>query len=244
MSDFQDAIDRVIGGLEKRNKLISPEEKEIIAYHEAGHAICGWYLEHAYPLLKVTIVPRGTAALGYAQYTPKEQYLYNTDQLNDQICMTLGGRASEDIFFGKISTGASNDLQQITKIAYSMVTVYGMNDKIGNISFYDPTQENYFTKPYSEETGKIIDTEVRLIIENAYNKTKELLTEKRGDVEKLAKELLVKEVLFKSDVEALIGKRPFEEKKLLDIDPVDPKDEVIDPPSQEIPDELQNPPVI
>jgi cell division protease FtsH len=127
MSDFQDAIDRVIGGLEKKNKIILPEEKEIIAYHEAGHAICGWFLEHAYPLLKVTIVPRGTAALGYAQYTPKEQYLYNTDQLLDQICMTLGGRASESIFFNKISTGASNDLQQVTKMAYSMVTVYGMN---------------------------------------------------------------------------------------------------------------------
>jgi cell division protease FtsH len=150
MSDFQDAIDRVIGGLEKRNKIIAPHEKEIIAYHEAGHAICGWFLEHAYPLLKVTIVPRGTAALGYAQYTPKEQYLYNTDQLLDQVCMTLGGRAAEQIFFGKISTGASNDLQQITRIAYSMVTVYGMNDKLGNVSFYDPTTENSFTKPYSE----------------------------------------------------------------------------------------------
>lgn len=217
MSDFQDAIDRVIGGLEKKNKIISPEEKEIIAYHEAGHAICGWYLEHAYPLLKVTVVPRGSAALGYAQYTPKEQYLYNTDQLMDQICMTLGGRASEDIFFGKISTGASNDLQQITKIAYSMVTVYGMNDKVGNISFYDPAQENYFTKPYSEETGKMIDQEVRKLIDDAYVKTKALLTEKKGDVEKLAKELLKKEVLFKSDVEALIGKRPFEEKKALDV---------------------------
>ncbi|MGC4100462.1 ATP-dependent zinc metalloprotease FtsH [Ferruginibacter sp.] len=217
MSDFQDAIDRVIGGLEKKNKIISPEEKEIIAYHEAGHAICGWYLEHAYPLLKVTVVPRGSAALGYAQYTPKEQYLYNTDQLMDQICMTLGGRASEDIFFGKISTGASNDLQQITKIAYSMVTVYGMNDKVGNISFYDPAQENYFTKPYSEETGKMIDQEVRKLIDEAYVKTKNLLTEKKADVEKLAKELLKKEVLFKSDVEALIGKRPFEEKKPLDI---------------------------
>ena len=200
MSDFQDAIDRVIGGLEKKNKIISPEEKEIIAYHEAGHAICGWFLEHAYPLLKVTIVPRGTAALGYAQYTPKEQYLYNIDQLTDQICMTLGGRASEDIFFGKISTGASNDLQQITKIAYSMVTVYGMNDKVGNISFYDPAQENYFTKPYSEETGKMIDEEVRKLIDDAYVKTKALLVEKREEVEKLAKELLVKEVLFKSDV--------------------------------------------
>ncbi len=221
MSDFQDAIDRVIGGLEKKNKIISPEEKEIIAYHEAGHAICGWYLEHAYPLLKVTVVPRGSAALGYAQYTPKEQYLYNTDQLMDQICMTLGGRASEDIFFGKISTGASNDLQQITKIAYSMITVYGMNDKVGNISFYDPSQENYFTKPYSEETGKMIDEEVRKLIDDAYLKTKNLLTEKKGDVELLAKELLKKEVLFKSDVEALIGKRPFEEKKALDIDPKD-----------------------
>ena len=241
MSDFQDAIDRVIGGLEKRNKLISPEEKEIIAYHEAGHAICGWYLEHAYPLLKVTIVPRGTAALGYAQYTPKEQYLYNTDQLMDQICMTLGGRAAEDIFFGKISTGASNDLQQITKIAYSMVTMYGMNDKVGNVSYYDPAQENMFTKPYSEETGKMIDTEVRALIENAYVKTKELLSEKRGDVEKLAKELLVKEVLFKSDVETLIGKRPFEEKKLLDIEP---ENNVTEEPVSVFPEELKNPPAI
>ena len=213
MSDFQDAIDRVIGGLEKKNKIISPEEKEIIAYHEAGHAICGWFLEHAYPLLKVTIVPRGTAALGYAQYTPKEQYLYNTDQLMDQLCMTLGGRASEEIFFGKISTGASNDLQQITKTAYAMITVYGMNDKIGNISFYDPAQDNSFTKPYSEKTGEIIDEEVRKLIEVAYERTKALLREKRQQVETLAKELLVKEVLFQSDVETLIGKRPFEDKK-------------------------------
>ncbi|HVX49988.1 MAG TPA: ATP-dependent zinc metalloprotease FtsH [Chitinophagaceae bacterium] len=226
MSDFQDAIDRVIGGLEKKNKIILPEEKEIIAYHEAGHAICGWFLEHAYPLLKVTIVPRGTAALGYAQYTPKEQYLYNTDQLMDQICMTLGGRASEEIFFGKISTGASNDLQQITKMAYSMVTVYGMNDKVGNVSFYDPAQENAFTKPFSEETGKLIDEEVRKLIEGAYERTKQLLKEKREEVEKLAQELLKKEVLFQSDVESLIGKRPYEEKKLLDVTnepPVDNK---------------------
>jgi AFG3 family protein len=218
MSDFQDAVDRVIGGLEKKNKIISPEEKKIIAYHEAGHAICGWYLEHAYPLLKVTIVPRGTAALGYAQYTPKEQYLYNTDQLNDQICMTLGGRASEDIFFGKISTGAQNDLQQITRIAYAMVTVYGMNDKVGNISYYDPTQEQTFTKPYSEETSKIIDQEVRQLIDVAYERTKKLLLEKRGDVEKLAEELLLKEVLFQSDVETLIGPRPYEERKPLGVE--------------------------
>ena len=218
MSDFQDAVDRVIGGLEKKNKIISPDEKKIIAYHEAGHAICGWYLEHAYPLLKVTIVPRGTAALGYAQYTPKEQYLYNTDQLMDQICMTLGGRAAEDIFFGKISTGAQNDLQQITRMAYAMVTVYGMNDKVGNVSFYDPQQENSFTKPYSEETSKLIDEEVRKLIDSAYDRTKELLTEKKQQVGIPAEKLLDKEVLFQSDVEQLIGKRPFEEKKTLDVE--------------------------
>jgi AFG3 family protein len=215
MSDFQDAVDRVIGGLEKKNKIISPDEKKVIAYHEAGHAICGWYLEHAYPLLKVTIVPRGTAALGYAQYTPKEQYLYNTDQLSDQICMTLGGRASEDIFFGKISTGAQNDLQQITRIAYAMVTVYGMNEKVGNVSFYDPQQETSFTKPYSEETSKLIDEEVRKLIEESYERTKRLLNEKKQQVVLLAEALLEKEVLFQSDVETLIGKRPYEEKKPL-----------------------------
>ena len=215
MSDFQDAVDRVIGGLEKKNKIISPDEKKVIAYHEAGHAICGWFLEHAYPLLKVTIVPRGTAALGYAQYTPKEQYLYNTDQLSDQICMTLGGRASEDIFFGKISTGAQNDLQQITRIAYAMVTVYGMNEKVGNVSFYDPQQETSFTKPYSEETSKLIDEEVRKLIEESYERTKNLLIEKKQQVATLAEALLEKEVLFQSDVETLIGKRPYEEKKPL-----------------------------
>jgi AFG3 family protein len=218
MEDFQDAVDRVIGGLEKKNKIISPEEKKIIAYHEAGHAICGWFLEHAYPLLKVTIVPRGVAALGYAQYTPKEQYLYDTDQLLDQICMTLGGRASEDIFFGKISTGAQNDLQQITRTAYSMVTVYGMNTKVGNVSFYDPSAENSFTKPYSEETSKLIDQEVRKLIDDAYIRTKSLLTEKKAEVELLAEQLLLKEVLFQSDVEKLIGKRPFKETKVLDVD--------------------------
>jgi cell division protease FtsH len=216
MDDFQDAVDRVIGGLEKKSKIILPEEKKIIAYHEAGHAICGWYLEHAYPLLKVTIVPRGTAALGYAQYTPKEQYLYNTDQLMDQVCMTLGGRASEEICFNKISTGAQNDLQQVTRIAYAMITVYGMNDKVGNVSFYDPQQESAFTKPYSEETAKLIDEEVRKLIEGAYERTKALLDEKREQLETLAEALLEREVLFQSDVEALIGKRPYEEKKPLE----------------------------
>ena len=151
MQDFQDAIDRVIGGLEKKNKIISPEEKKIVAYHEAGHAVAGWFLEHADPLVKVSIVPRGVAALGYAQYLPKEQFLYTTEQLIDEMCMTLGGRAAEEIIFGKISTGALSDLERITKMAYSMVTVYGMNDKIGNISFYDSKQSGdyNFTKPYS-----------------------------------------------------------------------------------------------
>jgi AFG3 family protein len=238
MIDFQDAIDRVIGGLEKKNKIIAPHEKSIIAYHEAGHAVCGWFLEHAYPLLKVTIVPRGTAALGYAQYTPTEQYLYNTDQLMDQICMTLGGRAAEEIFFGKISTGAANDLQQITKIAYSMVTAYGMNKKVGNVSFYDPTQENTFTKPFSEETGKIIDEEVRGIIDDAYERTLKLLTEKKSQVEILAKELLDKEVLHKSDVEELIGRRPFEEKKILEIEPEENKEHFV---SQDTATSISNP---
>ena len=228
MQDFQDAVDRVIGGLEKKNKIISPEEKRIIAFHEAGHAVCGWYLEHAYPLLKVTIVPRGSAALGYAQYTPKEQFLYNVDQLTDQICMTLGGRASEEIFFNKISTGAQNDLQQITKTAYAMVTVYGMSEKVGNISYYDPQQETTFTKPYSDETAKMIDGEVRKLIDDAYIKTKELVREKKDEVEKIATALLEREVLFQSDVEALIGKRPFEEKKPL-VDAV--VEEAVDEPA-------------
>ncbi|MCO5230589.1 MAG: ATP-dependent zinc metalloprotease FtsH [Chitinophagales bacterium] len=210
IDDFNNAIDRVIGGLEKKNKIISPQEKEIIAYHEAGHAICGWYLEHADPLLKVTIIPRGEAALGYAQYLPKEQYLYRTEQLYDMMCMTLGGRVAEDIVFNKISTGAQNDLQRITNMAYGMVTVYGMNEKIGNISFYNPNNENSFTKPYSEATGREIDEEVRKIIQKAYDKTKEVLTERREQLEIIAQALLKKEVLFKSDLEELIGHRLYE----------------------------------
>jgi len=211
MSDFHDAIDRVIGGLEKKNKIISPEEKEIVAYHEAGHAVAGWYLEHADPLVKVSIVPRGIAALGYAQYLPKEQYLHQTDQLIDEMCMALGGRAAEDIIFGKISTGALSDLERITKMAYSIVTVYGMNDRIGNISFYDSKQSDYaFNKPYSEDTAKIIDEEVKKIVDSAYQRTKDLLSEKKDQLEILAKELLDKEILFQSDLEKLIGKRPFD----------------------------------
>ena len=210
MDDFQDAIDRVIGGLEKKNKIISPEEKKIVAYHEAGHAVAGWYLKHADPLVKVSIVPRGIAALGYAQYLPKEQYLYQTDQLLDEMCMALGGRAAEEIIFGKISTGALSDLERITKMAYSIVSVYGMNKNIGNISFFDSKQSDYnYTKPYSESTAEKIDSEVKRIVDYAYDRTKKLLIEKRDQLEKIAKKLLEKEILFQNDMENLIGKRPF-----------------------------------
>ncbi len=211
MKDFQSAIDRVIGGLEKKNKIISPEEKKIVAYHEAGHAIAGWFLEFADPLLKVSIVPRGVAALGYAQYLPKEQYLYRTEQLMDSMCMTLGGRVAEQIFFGKISTGAQNDLERITKLAYSMVTIYGMSSKVGNVSFNDPTGEYGYQRPYSEQTAQLIDQEVRELIETAYKRTVQLLTEKKAEVEAIALELLDKEIIFKSDLDRIIGKRPFEE---------------------------------
>ncbi len=210
MQDFQDAVDRVIGGLEKKTKIISADEKRIVAYHEAGHAVAGWFLEHADPLVKVSIVPRGVAALGYAQYLPKEQFLYQTEQLTDEMCMTFGGRAAEEIVFGKISTGALSDLERITKMAYSMVTVYGMNKEIGNMSFYDSKQSDYtFNKPYSEATSEKIDREVKKIIDSAYERTKQLLEDHRDHLEIIAKELLEKEILFQSDLERLIGKRPF-----------------------------------
>jgi cell division protease FtsH len=216
MQDFQDAIDRVIGGLEKKNKIISPEEKRIVAYHEAGHAIAGWFLEHADPLVKVSIVPRGVAALGYAQYLPKEQFLYTTEQLTDGMCMTLGGRVAEDIVFGKISTGAQNDLERITKLSYAMVTIYGMNSTIGNVSFHDPQNEYNFNKPYSEKTSEMIDLEVRKIISDAYDTTKKLLLEKRDGLEKLAQKLLEKEILFQADLEEILGKRPFDNRTTYD----------------------------
>jgi cell division protease FtsH len=211
MGDFNDAIDRVIGGLEKKNKIISPEEKKVIAFHEAGHAICGWFLEHAHPLIKVSIVPRGVAALGYAQYLPKEQYLYTTEQMNDQMVALFGGRAAEELIFGQISTGAQNDLERITKMAYSMISIYGMNSKVGNISYYDGQQEYAATKPYSEETAKIIDEEVRTLILSQYERTKELLKQHMHHLRTLAEELLKKEVLFKDDLERLIGQRPYED---------------------------------
>lgn len=220
MSDFNDAIDRVIGGLEKKNKIILPEEKRIIAYHEAGHAVSGWFLEHAHPLVKVTIVPRGVAALGYAQYLPKEVYIRTTDHLLDDMCMSLGGRAVEELVFNKISTGALSDLQHVTRMAYAMVSMYGMNSAIGHISFYDAQNENSFSKPYSEETGKMIDDEVRKLVEGAYNRVKDLLSDKIESVKLIAEELLKKEVLFKDDMERLLGKRQYEDSSVADDDDV------------------------
>ncbi len=209
MQDFNDAIDRVIGGLEKKNKIISPEEKKVIAYHEAGHAICGWFLEHAHPLIKVSIVPRGVAALGYAQYLPKEQYLYTMDQMNDQMVSLFGGRAAEEIIFGKVSTGAQNDLERITKMAYSMVSIYGMTENVGNVSFHDSGSEYMTQKPYSEETARMIDEEVRALISCEYERAKTLLRKHVHHLQALAEELLRKEVLFKDDLERLIGPSPY-----------------------------------
>jgi AFG3 family protein len=238
MSDFQDAVDRVIGGLEKKNKIISPDEKRIIAYHEGGHAVAGWFLEHAYPLVKVTIVPRGVAALGYAQYLPKEQYLYSTDQMMDQMCVALGGRVAEDLVFGRITTGAQNDLERVTQQAYAMVTVYGMNATIGNVSFVDHDGEFNFKRPYSEEMASTIDKEVRLLIAGAYERTKALLMLHRDALEKVAQTLLEKEVIFKDDLKTIIGPRPFPDPSEVEIIHVDktPKDVATDAAESKEPD--------
>jgi AFG3 family protein len=214
--DFEDAIERVIAGLEKKSRVLSPEEKKTVAYHEAGHAVAGWYLKFADPLLKVSVIPRGSAALGYAQYLPKDQYLYSKSQLLDRMCMTLGGRVSEQIFFDSITTGAHDDLQKVTKIAYAQVTTYGMNEKIGPLSFSDPQNEQQFQKPFSEQTGALIDSEARKLIQEAYARTVDLLTDKKGDIEKVAKLLLEKEVLTREDMENLLGKRPFDEVTIYD----------------------------
>ncbi len=208
MDDFNYALDKVIGGLERKSKIIAPAEKEIIAYHEAGHAVCGWFLEHAMPLLKVTIVPRGIGTLGYAQYLPKDEYITRTEALLDRLCMTMGGRAAESIIFGKISTGAQSDLDQVTRMAYAMVAVYGMNENVGNVSYYGMMNES-FNRPYSEDTATLMDNEIRKLADNAYDRAKKLLTKYRTELEILAKQLLEKEVLLKSDVERLIGVRPF-----------------------------------
>ncbi len=207
--DFLDAVDRIIGGLEKKNKIISPKEKETIAYHEAGHAMVSWLLEHASPLVKVTIVPRGQS-LGAAWYLPEERSITTTEQIFDEMCAAMGGRAAEEVTFGKISTGALSDLEKVTKQAYAMVSIYGLNDRIGNRSYYDRGGESSFVKPYSEETARIIDEEASKIIEMAYERAKQILRENRDKLNVLAKTLLEREVIFKEDLIEIIGKRPFE----------------------------------
>lgn len=209
---FEQAIERVIAGLERKSRILSPEEKTTVAYHEAGHAVCGWFLEHADPLLKVSIVPRGVGTLGYAQYVPKERFLYTTEQLMDRMVMTLGGRVSEEIFFKKITTGAQDDLQKVTRMATEVITNYGMNSAIGPISYGRQDQNESFQKPFSERTAARIDDEVRGMAMEAHRRTTELLTEKKEQVEAVAKLLLEKEVISREDMTRLLGERPFEEK--------------------------------
>jgi ATP-dependent metalloprotease FtsH len=211
--DFLDAVDRIIGGLEKKNKIITVEEKSTIAYHESGHAIVSWLLEHASPLVKVTIVPRGRS-LGAAWYLPEERQITTTEQIFDEMCAALGGRAAEDVAFGKISTGALSDLEKVTKQAYAMVSVYGLNKKIGNRSYYDSSGESQFTKPYSEETARVIDEEVSKIIEKAYEKAREILFAHKEKLDALAKKLLDKEVIFKDDLEEILGARKWADRHI------------------------------
>tara|TARA_A100001011_G_scaffold93168_1_gene97900 strand:- start:23362 stop:25371 length:2010 start_codon:yes stop_codon:yes gene_type:complete len=208
--DFLDAVDRIVGGLEKKSKIITPEEKKTIAFHEAGHATVSWMLEYASPLVKVTIVPRGQS-LGAAWYLPEERQIVRTEQMLDEMCATLGGRAAEDIIFNKISTGALSDLVKVTQQARAMVTIYGLNKKIGNITYYQTNEGDYgFTKPYSEETAKLIDTEISSIVEHEYKRAIQLLKKHKDKLTELAEHLLEKEVIFKDDLERIFGARPFE----------------------------------
>jgi AFG3 family protein len=246
--DFESAIDRVIAGLERKSRLLSKEEKNIVAHHEAGHAVCGWFLEHADPLLKVSIIPHGVGALGYAQYLPKDQYLTSIPQMIDRICMTLGGRVAEEVFFGKenITTGAQDDLRKITRMAFESVSNYGLNTVIGPISYgSQDAQKESWTKPFSEKTNEVMDAEVRKMITAAHQRTTELVTKHKEDVKKVAELLLEKEVLTREDMIRLLGKRPFgrnddmdkwldeNQKQTQPIPP--PKEEVIDPPPEAVP---------
>ena len=219
--DFLDAVDRIIGGLEKKSKIISPGEKKTIAYHEAGHATVSWMLEYASPLVKVTIVPRGKS-LGAAWYLPEERQLTTTEQILDEICAAMGGRAAEELFLGKISTGALSDLEKVTKQAYAMVSIYGLSNLVGNISYYDSSgQQSGFTKPYSEERAQLIDKEVSRILEEQYLRAKNVLNKNKEKVEILGSELLENEVIFKSDLEKIFGQRKwknYEEEKLNEMD--------------------------
>jgi cell division protease FtsH len=209
--DFLDAVDRIVGGLEKKNKIVTPDEKRAIAFHEAGHATVSWMLEHAAPLVKVTIVPRGQS-LGAAWYLPEERLIVRPDQMLDEMCATMGGRAAEKVIFDKISTGALSDLEKVTRQARAMVTIYGLNDKLGNITYYDSTgQSDYnFSKPYSEDTAKVIDFEISKLIEEQYQRAIHLLETNKEKLTQLANILIEKEVIFKDDLETIFGKRPFD----------------------------------
>jgi len=212
--DFLDAVDRIVGGLEKKNKIITAEEKEVIAYHEAGHATISWLLQYAHPLVKVTIVPRGQS-LGAAWYLPEERTITTTEQILDQMCSALGGRAAEEVIFNKISTGALSDLEKVTKQAYAMVSIYGLNKRVGNISYYDSQGRDMFTKPYSEDTAKVIDEEVSKMIEYQYARAIQILTENKDKLEQLANKLLTAEVIFKEDLENIFGKRIWDKEEIL-----------------------------
>ena len=207
--DFLDAVDRIVGGLEKKNKIITKDEKRSIAYHEAGHATVSWLAQYAHPLVKVTIVPRGRS-LGAAWYLPEERSITTTEQILDEMCMALGGRAAEELIFGKISTGALSDLEKVTKQAYAMVAMYGLNKRVGNISFYDSQGQQTFTKPYSEDTARVIDEEVSKMVEEQYQRALTLLSANRDKLEALANKLLEKEVIFKEDLVAIFGERPWD----------------------------------
>tara|TARA_R110002003_G_scaffold143_18_gene13331 strand:+ start:9209 stop:9985 length:777 start_codon:yes stop_codon:yes gene_type:complete len=212
MVHFEQAIERVIGGLEKKSLVLKPEEKKTVAYHEAGHAICGWYFKYADPLLKVSIIPRGQGALGYAQYLPNgDTYLMNVNQLMDRMAMTLGGRVSEELHFDTVTSGASDDFRKVTQMATAMVSKWGMSKKIGYIYFEDSEQGQQLTKPFSEDTAKNIDMEVKRIVDEAYTQCKDLLTEKKREVGLVAEELLKKEMIGREDMIRLLGPRPFED---------------------------------
>jgi cell division protease FtsH len=213
--DFLDAVDRIVGGLEKKNKIITKVEKKAIAFHEAGHATISWMLQYAHPLVKVTIVPRGQS-LGAAWYLPEERSITTTEQILDQMCSALGGRAAEQLTFGKISTGALSDLEKVTKQAYAMVSIYGLNERVGNISYYDSQGRDSFTKPYSEDTARIIDEEVSKLIEGQYQRALQVLTDNQDKLNALAEQLLTTEVIFKEDLERIFGKRQWESDELVE----------------------------
>ena len=215
--DFLDAVDRIVGGLEKKNKIITKVEKKAIAFHEAGHATISWMLQYAHPLVKVTIVPRGQS-LGAAWYLPEERSITTTEQILDQMCSALGGRAAEQLAFGKISTGALSDLEKVTKQAYAMVSIYGLNERLGNISFYDSQGRDSFTKPYSEDTARMIDEEVSKLIESQYQRALQILTDNKDKLTALAEQLLLTEVIFKEDLERIFGKRQWESDELVEVE--------------------------